>query len=360
MSSSATDHSVFFSGGVPADDVETVFRTLADAVGSRALAYPDGEINERRYWIASIPKPVYDRCEQLEPSKSPYPEGSQLEETFPSYRIKPGVDEVRLEGLLHYAPAAIESYEVFARLRAEGVIEPNVRFQVTTPAAFDAVALFFPDVEEWPTMFRAWTTALQEEHRRILEVIPPEDLVIQLDYCVELGIIHGMIAEIVPSVTPGMTGEVALDYYTSEEYLAPHWAAVPDSALAGYHVCLGTFPQRPMVPFGDISVPVEIANRLAVNSGRRVDYFHLPTLEDSGDEYFAPLANLDVGESRVYLGLECNDGLGQMKRRMSAASRYLENFGVAHYCGYMWNQEVLPQLLSDLRDGADTRSAAGS
>jgi hypothetical protein len=40
--------------GVRATSVEEVFETLSAAVGPRALAYPDGEIDERRGWISTL------------------------------------------------------------------------------------------------------------------------------------------------------------------------------------------------------------------------------------------------------------------------------------------------------------------
>jgi hypothetical protein len=40
-------HVILFTGGVPLDTVEDVFRTLAGAVGSRAYAYPHGENDGR-------------------------------------------------------------------------------------------------------------------------------------------------------------------------------------------------------------------------------------------------------------------------------------------------------------------------
>lgn len=346
------DHSVLFTGAVPADSVEDVFRLLAKTVGSRAMAYPDGELNERQYWIGALRETVWERCADVERIPSRIPEGSPLRNMFPSYRVKDGVSAVRIDGLLPYARAAIESYEHFKRLRAEGVIDPSVLFQVAMPAALDAIALYFPRVADWPVVIRAWTEALHGEHRRILDVIPPEDLTVQLDYCLEVAITSGVVTD-TDWMRPEMTGLDAFARYTSHQYLASHWAALPEEVSVGYHICLGTFPSWPRVTLSDASLPVALANALAANSGRRIDFFHLPIVSHSEESYFAPLERLDAGSAAIYLGIECNNGVAAMRRRISHARKFLDRFGVAHYCGYGFNADNLHQLLADLRDGAD-------
>jgi len=354
--SAVLEHNVLFTGGFPADSVENVFRTTASAVGSRALAYPDGEINDRRYWVGALKDTVWSRCEGLEmiPSER---EQEQEQEMFPSVRFKDDVSEVDLEGLLPYARDAIESYEIFRRLRADGVLAPDVRFQIAIPAALDAIALYFPDVEHWPALIGAWTRAVQDELRRVVEAIPADDLLLQIDYCLEVSLITGALVEHVHWVAPEMTHE-AFARYTSPDYLAAHLKGLPEDVLAGYHICLGTFPTWPRAPIDDIGLPVDLANAMAANSGRRIDFFHLPVMPDSDERFFAPLERLDVGDAAVYLGVECNDGLEAMQSRMRSARKFLDRFGVAHYYGYAFNLEILPQLLSDLREGADEQTVA--
>ncbi|HWH93068.1 MAG TPA: hypothetical protein VNT03_04345 [Baekduia sp.] len=349
---------MLFTGGIPAESVEDVFRLLAGTVGSRAMSYPDGELNERGMWIGALKDAVWERCDQLERIPSALPEGTPEAEMFPSYRVKDGVTDVRLEGLLPYARSAVESYEIFARLRGEGVIDPQMRLQMAYPGALDAISLYFPRVEDWSVMLRAWTNALADEHRRILEAVPPSKLVVQIDYCLETSIIDGVLPETAHWVTPDMTGKAALERYTSNDYLAPHFAGLPDEVLAGYHICLGTFPKWPRVPIDDLSMPVAVVNALAANSGRRIDFFHLPVMADVDERFFAPLERLDVGDAAIYLGVECDDGDEAMQRRIADARKFLPTFGVAHYCGYSWKADVLPQLLSTLRAGADGQVAA--
>jgi hypothetical protein len=45
--------------------------------------------------------------------------------------------------------------------------------------------------------------------------------------------------------------------------------------------------------------------------------------------------DLEVGDTRVFLGIvQPVDGLSGLRRRWETASRYLNDFGVAMYCGF--------------------------
>jgi hypothetical protein len=351
VSISVREHDVLFTGGVPGDSVEDVFRVLAGSVGGRALAYPDGEIGERRAWILTLNTTTWPNVDGLEEIPVPLPEDHPAR-IFKTFTIKQDVDKLDLKGLLPYARGAIESYGVFTRLREEGIIDPGVRFQMAIPAAHDAVTVYFPHIEDWPRAFEAWTEAVQDEYRRMLEVIPADDLVIQIDYCTELVHMAHAFDKLCDWV-PDAPSDETLATYTTERYVAPHVATLPEETVLGYHICAGTFPTQPVAELKDLSLPVAIANALAVRSDRRVDYFHLPVMRESDESYFAPLEGLAVGDAAVYLGLECNDGLDAMQRRITDARRVLPDFGVAHYCGYVWNQDILPELLADLAAGAD-------
>lgn len=88
----------------------------------------------------------------------------------------------------------------------------------------------------------------------------------------------------------------------------------------------------------DMSVLVRMANFAAAQSGRQVDWLHLagPRYLRSEDEsFFAPLRDLDVGDTRVFLGIVLPiDGMPGLQRRHATASRCLDDFGVAMYCGF--------------------------
>jgi hypothetical protein len=81
-----------------------------------------------------------------------------------------------------------------------------------------------------------------------------------------------------------------------------------------------------------------MANYAVEHSGRPVDWLHLAGpryLRSEEKRFFRPLADLDIDETRVYLGIVLPiDGIPGLKRRHATASRYLSDFGVAMYCGF--------------------------
>ena len=62
----------------------------------------------------------------------------------------------------------------------------------------------------------------------------------------------------------------------------------------------------------------------------------MPVDVTSADAFYAPLADLEVGDTKIYLGLvhhheETNDAF---EARVTTAKKYLSDFGVAAVCGY--------------------------
>ena len=277
-----------------------------------------------------------------------------MKATRGTYRLKPGVTETTLE--LPYAVEAIQSHEVYRRLRDAGSIEPGVRFQVSLPCTVDATVGFFPDPVDHPVIISAYERAIQGVIQEMLQHIPAGDLVIQWDYCSELLDIMGARKEYLDgeSGIAALSVDARIKKYTSRDYLAPMTEAIPDGVLIGYHLCYGTWGGWPMTEVEDIGLCVQLANGLVENTPRRVDFFHLPVMRDSDDDFFRPLEALDVGDAKVFLGLELADGVEEMVRRASSARKFLPDFGVAHYCGYGREEPArVRQLLADIVAGAD-------
>ena len=58
-------------------------------------------------------------------------------------------------------------------------------------------------------------------------------------------------------------------------------------------------------------------------------------LRSEDRSFFRPLADLEPGDARVFLGIVLPiDGVPGLRRRHATASRYLSDFGVAMYCGF--------------------------
>jgi hypothetical protein len=113
---------------------------------------------------------------------------------------------------------------------------------------------------------------------------------------------------------------------------------IPEDVLVGYHLCYGTFPEWPMYEARDLGLLVRMANHAVGHSQRSVDWVHMagPRYLRSEDEsYFRPLTELDAGDARVFLGIVLPiDGVAGLRRRHATASRFLDDFGVAMYCGF--------------------------
>lgn len=356
---------VLLVGSVPFDTVEEVMRTCGTTVGDRVLAVPDGEIGLRSTWIGALPHMSYEKCPDLEPVhvvapedvKSPDHHGPDLLDAFATFRLRPGVTETSFE--LHFGPEAIRSYAVFTRLRSEGVIPEGVRFQVSIPFTSDATDIFFPEPADREIVTRAYETSVQRMIREILEHVPADDLVIQWDYCSEVLHCIGAFDAIWPPA-PGDTPEARFERYTNREYVAPLSQGIPDEVMLGYHICFGTWGGWPIGRVLDIGLCVRLAGALVANTPHRVDFVHLPSMPDPAPDYFRPLADLDIGDTKVFLGIELSDGLDALMRRAQMAREHLPQFGLAHYCGYGREEPArVRELLTEIRDGAE-RLAAGS
>lgn len=172
-----------FAGGIPADSTEEVYTLLAEAVGDRAISWPDGENTPARLkWIGGVNKRVLTpaECFEIVDDRDVPKPAVHDEEGRHRLRIRPGAT-VDLRGRLPYAQDAIDSYAVFSRMKKEGKIPADTLFQVSVPGAHDVVSISFAYYQEWPVAIAAWQEALQDEYRKILEVIPADELCIQID-----------------------------------------------------------------------------------------------------------------------------------------------------------------------------------
>lgn len=362
MSSLQSD--VLLVGSVPFETVEDVLGTAGRVLDGRVLALPDGEVGPRSVWIGALPHLTYAKNPDLEPlnlidpEDVKSPDGHQddlIESTLSTFRLKPGVRDTEFD--LHFEPAAIESYATFRRLRDEGVIAPGVRFQVSLPFPFDGTFLFFPEAQDRRVAMRAYERANRRTIQRILEHVPADDLVIQWDYCVELLDILGWTEQFVPW-TPSRSQEERFEEHTNRDYVAPLSKDIPAETLVGYHLCYGTWGGWPDVGVPDIDLCVRLANALVAHTPHRVDFVHLPAMRETSETFFEPLERLDIGDTKVFLGIELSDGVDALVKRAADARTHLRDFGVAHYCGYGREEpQRVRELLDELRTGAERLAA---
>jgi hypothetical protein len=316
-------------GSLPAESTEAAFRAGAELFGDMVFALPDGETGPRAAWVG------YER-EQL---CRPNPDVVVVQETesptgiprhayeTPIFSLRPGVTELHWETWPRIDDA-IASYAVFRDLRDQGVIPAGLRFQVGLPFPESALNAFKADFAvDYPIAERGFEELVGRELARLTTAIPPEDLAIQWDMAYEPQDIEGVLAW-----TDGDAWERFAGPATRLTRL------IPEETLVGYHLCYGTFPEWPMYETQSLSVLVRMANHAVAESGRIVDWLHLAGpryLRSEDARFFAPLAELDPGPARVFLGIVLPlDGVSGLRRRRATASTFLDDFGVAMYCGF--------------------------
>jgi hypothetical protein len=336
--------------------VEEVFRHSAATLGDYASALPDGEVGDRSTWITYIARHAYHlHPDLLTLSRHTFedwkPRGYDDQWRF---GIREGVEEITFEKI-GYADEALRSYEIFTRLREAGQIPRGIRFLVTYPLSESAVRAFFNTARDFEIVWRAYNEAVRRELARLAAKIPHEDLAIQFDMARETAAVE----EIEFNFPDGELRRLPHDPLARCcEAVAELASAVPEPVWLGLHVCYGSLGHKEgespdsahFKAIPDLSVPVRMANACTRAAGRSVQYVHMPVqLSDLRDGFYAPLDDLDVGHTRLYLGLvDLSDGVDGALRRVELARRHVESFGVGTPCG--WGRRPLSQQVQDLLD----------
>src|SRR5277367_3515751 len=133
---------VLLVGSVPLHDPEAVFRMLGDRIGPLASRYPDGETGVRTNWIR-WQRHIFDNNDAFELVQSANLAGIKDALDRPFFRLRAGVDKAAVKYKpLGFAEEAIRSFSVFSRLKQDGVIPAETRFQVSLPTAVAIVSGF--------------------------------------------------------------------------------------------------------------------------------------------------------------------------------------------------------------------------
>jgi hypothetical protein len=311
---------VLLVGSIPLADTETVFAAAAEALGPLATRLPDGETGVRRNWIG-WQGAAFARVPQLE-RIALRQRDYQLQ---PPFTLKPGVRTRDIDfGDLGFARAALDSWEVFKRLRDQGRVPAGCRFQIALPTAWAPVYSFVAyDAQQ--AVEPVYETALLRELATILAAIPHDALAIQWDVATEMSWWERVYPAPFEHVEDGII-----------EHLARLCRAVPADVELGVHLCYGSMNNRHWKEPADTANLVAVANRLARALDRRIDWLHLPVPIDRRDDaYFAPLGALNLGAgTELFLGLlHLDDGVAGAKARIAAAERHVGRFGLAAECG---------------------------
>lgn len=324
--------SVHLVGSIPLADAESVFKSVAQTLGKHVKRIPDGETGDRSNWIA-WQLPLLETNPNMEadpsiadPSHTTAEDGLAVDDRrFRFLRIRPNVDEAGLDFQSEYAEHAIASFRKFDKLQGTGKIPSGVRFQVSLPTPY-AVASLYVAPASWPQFLPAYERAIKRDLDIIVSNIPSSQLAIQWDVCMEVMMWEGKLKSPDPD----------LETFTFES-IGRLCDAVPSEIEVGIHLCYGDPGHKHIVEPKDTQILVAMANGISTGASRSLNWIHMPVpKEREDDDYFAALKNLELDpKCELYLGLvhftDQDDGAA---KRIAAARRVVENFGIATECGF--------------------------
>ena len=308
-------------GSVSLQSSEEVFRTAMKYLKGSMRRIPDGETGERWNWFqfqAEILSGI-EGIEWGEPRSHPAPNDTYA--VYPQLILTKPVAEIEIPAELRYTQPALESYQTFCSLRDEGVIEDDVRFQLCLPTPLSVVSAFL--APEFHDDFEPiYARALLNELQKVCDVVPHDDLAVQWDICVEIMMLEGALLH--------NFGDCALDEISDR--IANLASQVPEAVELGFHLCYGDYKSEHFKEPEDLSLLVRVANTFKEKVSHSISWFHMPVpIDRSDDAYFAPLADLNIGESELYLGVvHFSDGAQGAEKRLAAANKYLPKHG---HCG---------------------------
>lgn len=324
LATSRKTRQVHLVGSVPLAGRSDVFRAAAQRLGSLLRRYPDGETGPRTAWVQWQQRILEDHPQfELTANK---PIVFEERGTRSYYRIKPGVAAHDLRfGPIGYAEHARASYREFAKLREDGIVPRGARFLVAvpTPLAFLYVLVAASDRA---AVEPAYLARLYDEIDEIVATIPNRDLAIQWDTVSEILVLEGVRRTNIDD-SPGAL----------LERLVALGERIPPEVELGYHLCYGDMNHKHSLEPRDTGTMVNLANRLAALLDRSLDFVHMPVPRERDDAaYFEPLAGLALhAQTELYLGLvHYTDGVEGTRRRIAAASRVRDDFGIATECGF--------------------------
>ncbi|KAF2768917.1 hypothetical protein EJ03DRAFT_351756 [Teratosphaeria nubilosa] len=272
-------------GSVPFANTEAVLQQCSAALPHRLKRIPDGETGPRNYFTLGQMS-IFNASPMV---LTEFVDNQPLAANdYTPEEVEAGLKKLQDAGPLEtgYDVAAIESYGVFRKLKDEGVLNRETRFQRVDTACWER------------TLYEPWFGE---------------------------GDFEAIKAYIVESIVR-MIGQVG-----------------PDVEV-GIHNCYGDMAKRHWLEPKDLGVIVDRAVRIYAKTPHKINYFHLPVAKSAIgnlDAYFAPLAELLPSfrehATELYLGVvHHSDMAATTKRMIEAAGKVLDGypFGLATECGW--------------------------
>ncbi|MBV8083426.1 MAG: hypothetical protein JO247_01290 [Chloroflexi bacterium] len=320
MSAAWVPQYVHLNGSVGLDTAVDVFQACGRILGRRLKRVPDGEPGVRRSWIGwqdallrSTPYLVLENPE-LRGGRLRLTEGTRSEDVH--------------FGELSYAREARTSYRDLLDVRAAGLIDPGIRFQVSLPTPLE-VLLSKLSPEDFMAVEPAYERSMLQEVERICAAIPHSDLAIQWDLFLEMALWDGS--------SPRYRWPLAEDRKTAiVSRVAKLASQVPDDVELGLHLCYGGLGGKNLLRPQSMEPMIDFANTLVQVIPRTITWLHLPVRVDALEEsFYSALQRLDLTPgTELFVGVvHEEDGVGGAQARMALARRYAPEFGVATECG---------------------------
>jgi hypothetical protein len=305
---------VYLNGSLPVPDAKTAFLTQARTLGDRQESMTDGEFDWRDQWIVRlVPKLLAVPGITLMGQANP-PNADPAYDGFPVLGIDSSVDYVPPFG---YAKAATASYEVFATLRDQGIIPPGVKFRVCLPTPY-AIDVTFVNRDDQARFLPILEATMADEIDDIT-IIPPQDLIIQLDAAIEVAVIEGAFA-----ATESLADELGI-----ADSLRNAMSLIPAGIPRHLHTCYGDYHHTHFTRPRDLNTCMTLANAAAP------DFVSMPADAVSGvdPEYYRPLHGL--GDYGLALGVIPYTGDAACAQRLIEAALLGSgrSFAVAAECG---------------------------
>lgn len=328
---------ILLVGAIEGGSAEEVFRLVAPELGKLAIGMPDGEGGPRSLWVIGIWHHIFEEHPQLEITRQP--KGIEgMPDWMPAgyhdlmkFKVKDGLDKMTFENL-RYGDYAKESYVTFRKLKDQGVIPIDTKFQVSFPFPEDVVRLATTEVRDFNIISAAYQDRVVEEVTEVINTIPASELVLQFDINWEVIAVATGDGNAEP-LTLALPGD-PLDRYLG--YIKRMCKPIPSEVTLGLHLCYGNYQHQHYVQPDDLAICTRMANAGIQAAGRRIDYVHMPVPRDRNDDaYFAPLKDLDTKGGTLFIGLmHYTDGVeGTVARLKTFNKHYSGPYGIATECG---------------------------
>jgi hypothetical protein len=226
-------------GSVPLPDTESVLRKCIAAQPDRLKRIPDGETGLRNlftFWQAAVFKASPDIAVKFELNR-PVPSGD-----FTKEQVNAGIEKLKQAGPLetNYDKAAIQSYSTFKKLKDEGVVPKEIRFQVSIATAGNTLLPFVqkPFVKHVEPLY---LDALYRNIGTLQESIPHQELAIQFDLAVDTALWDGF-AWFQPWFGDGNSDKIK-DYIVDD--IVRMISKVEKDVEVGLHNCYGRHHSTP-------------------------------------------------------------------------------------------------------------------